>query len=215
MQTFNEYLTKTESAVRLLFGGIDSYLVVLRGITGVTFVTPQPFGPAFDADFSAWQLANAGVLTATREAERKFLAESFALDTLCGAVFHVAERALEVYSTNTTVPPEWADIATSRKAKYCIGRLVRTVPLGLVIYAARNRHAHYNENSLHEPSATVFEHLATDHGYSTAETFRDPAFDLNNPVLNSCAHNAMALIGNGAESLHEALLFRTDDEVET
>jgi len=156
MQIFNEYLTKTESAVRLLFGGIDSYSVVLREITGVTFVTPQPFGPAFDAEFSAWQLANANALAVAREAERKYVAESFALDTLCGAVFHVAEKALEIYSTNTTVPPEWADVATSRKARYCIGRRVRTVPLGLVIYAARNKHAHYNENSLHEPSATVF-----------------------------------------------------------
>lgn len=194
MQTATEYLAKTESAVRRLFDGIDSYLELLRIAVNPVFVTSEPFGPVRDAEFEAWQVENAESLTAARQAEQEFIAESFALDTLSGAVLQVAEKALDLYGKGVAIPPEWSGVVKPTKAKYCSGRLVRTVPLGLVIRAARNQHAHFNERPLHEPNATVFERLATAHGYPTPEPVRDPAFDLSNPSLTSFASNITGLI---------------------
>jgi len=194
MQTATEYLAKTESAVRRLFDGIDFYLGLLRTTVRPVFVTSEPFGPAQDAEFEAWRIANAESLAAARQAEEEFIAESFTLDTLSGAVLQVAEKALELYGKSVSIPPEWRSVAKPVKAKFCCGRLVRTVPLGLVIHAARNQHAHFNERPLREPNATVFERLATAHGYPTPEPVRDPAFDLSNPSLSSFATNITSLI---------------------
>ncbi|ENO81099.1 hypothetical protein B447_09403 [Thauera sp. 27] len=195
MQSAAEYLLRTESAVRILFSGIDSYLSILRKVTGITFVTSEPYGPKQDVEFAVWQTENADRLATARAAEQEFMAESFALDTLCGSVLQVAEKALELYGSNDEVPSGLPPTVKTQHAKFCIGRVVRTVPLGLIIYAARNQHAHFNDDALREPSSSVFRLLATAHGYSKGEVIIDPAFDLSNQGLLSFASNVTSLIG--------------------
>jgi hypothetical protein len=196
MQTPQEYLDKTASAVRRLFDGIDEYTEVLRrSIRGVTFVTGLPYGPEQDAAFAAWQEAKRDRLEAARRAERDYVAETFACDTLCGAVLQVAGKALETYGQNTSFPSGLPDAVKPAHAQYCVGRVVRTLPLGLIVYAARNQHTHFNDGLLREPSRSVFARLATGHGYGSGEVIADPAFDLSNPQLVSYAGNVTALIG--------------------
>ena len=195
MQSAHDYITKTESAVRKLFDEIDTYLQVLRASPVPIFVTSTPLGTEFDAEFEAWAAKHKAQNDAAAEARRHFLAESFALDTLCGALLQVAEKALECYSTNTSIPSSLTAVVKQGKAKFCVGRLVRGVPLGLVVYAARNQHTHFNDGSLHEPSATVFERLTTAHEHAATSPFRDQAFDLNNPGIISYAANVTALLG--------------------
>lgn len=194
MQTADDYIQKTESAVRRLFDGIDAYLAVLHKAKIPALAPSEPYESNLTPEMVSINFPNEEQLTARRDAEREFLAESFALDTLCGAVLQVAGKAIEIYSTNTNVPPSCLELVKPMFAKFCVGRMVRNVPLGLIIYAARNQHTHFNDKSLREPSATVFERLATAHGYSTTESVRDPAFDLNNPSLTSYASNVTALI---------------------
>ncbi len=195
MQSANEYIAKTESAVRKLLDGVDTYLQVLRDSPVPIFITSTPIGPAFVTEFEAWQVKNRAQNDAAAETRRKFLAESFALDTLCGALLQIAQKALECYSGNAFVPPSLAAVVKAGTAKYCVGRLVRGLPLGIIIYAARNQHAHFNEGSLNEPSATVFEQLTTAHEHAATVAFRDQAFDLQNPGVVSYAANVTALIG--------------------
>jgi len=195
MQSAGNSLIRTESAVRILFSGIDSYLSILREATGIIFVSSEPYGPKQDAEFEAWQLENAERLAAARAAEREFMAESFALGTLCGSVLQVAEKALELFGSNTAVPPGLPSTLKVQHAKFCVGRAVRTVPLGLIIYAARNQHTHFNDDALREPSSSVFRLLATAHGYGKGQLIVDPAFDLNNLGLLSFVSNFTSLIG--------------------
>lgn len=192
MQTATEYLTKTESAVRHLFDGIDSYLKPLRNVDIPAFVTSEPSGEVQRTEFKIWEAENKKSLASRKQAEQEFIAESFALDTLCGAVLQVAQKALDLYCKPIIIPPEWSSTVKPSMAKYYRGRLVRTVPLGLVIYAARNQRTHFDDRPLREPSATVFERLATAHGYPTSA--RDPAVDLSNPSVLIFARNIMYLI---------------------
>ncbi|MCH4811850.1 hypothetical protein [Vreelandella neptunia] len=194
MQTIDEYLKRTESAVQRLFDGIDDYISILRTAVGMTFVTSEPYGPEQDAEYAAWKAENAKRLHAAREAEQKYLAETFALDTLCGAVLQVAAKAIEIYGHSKPVPQVFESIVKPKISKFCIGRKVRTVPLGLIIYAARNQHTHFNDGKLREPSASVFKRLATEHGYGGEQQFSDPAFDVTNPRLMSLASNVTGLI---------------------
>jgi hypothetical protein len=195
MQTASDYLARTESAVQRLFAGVESYMSILKQATGLTFVTGEPYGPAQDAEFAAWQRENAERLVAAKQAEQEFIAESFALSTLCGAVLQVAGKAIEIYGENTVAPAELATAIKGNLTKFCIGRRVRTVHLGLVIYAARNQHTHFNDGELREPSRLVFRLLATGHGYGSGQEIVDPAFDLRNERVLSFASNVTSLIG--------------------
>lgn len=181
--------------MRRLFDGVDEYLAVLRRATSPVFISGLPYGPEQDAQFLAWQAANREQLEAAREAQREYLAETFALDTLCGAVLQVAGKALEMYGQGVALPVGLPPEVTTSYARFCVGRTIRTLPLGLVVYAARNQHTHFNDEALREPSRSVFNRLATAHGYSKGETFLDPAFDLSNPRLVSFASNVTALVG--------------------
>jgi len=137
------------------------------------------------------------MIRASIEAQREYIAESFAQATLCGSVLQVAAKAIECYSRNMNIPVDWCSIIKpgSKAVPFCAGRLVRKVPLGLVVYAARNQHTHFNDAGLHEPSVSVFEYLALNHGIKAGQLLRDPAFDLNNTGLVSYASNCTALIG--------------------
>ena len=78
-------------------------------------------------------------------------------------------------------------------APYCIGRRVREVPLGLVIVAGRNQYNHIDDNDLRDPNVTVFEWLATRHGYGAG--IRDPGFDLSAGLVWNYPSNLTSLIG--------------------
>jgi hypothetical protein len=179
----------------MLFAGVESYMTILRKVTGVTFVTGEPYGSKQDAAFAEWQQANARQLAVARAAEREFVAESFALSTLCGAILQVADKAIELYGSNGKLPGGLPATLGAKHAKFCVGRTVRTLPLGLVIYAARNQHIHFNDEALREPSASIFRILATAHGYGSDEEIVDPAFALDNQSLLSFASNVTSLIG--------------------
>jgi hypothetical protein len=197
MQTAAEYLNKTESAARKLFEGIDSYTSILRQHPTSAFTTSYTDEADFQAQYEAWAKQNAGLIRASIEAQREYVAESFAQATLCGAVLQVAAKAIECYSNNKSVPLDWLSLIkpTSKGVPFCTGRLIRTIPLGLVIYAARNQHTHFEDEELREPNVSVFERLAVNHGIKTDQLIRDPAFDLQNTGLVSYASNCTALIG--------------------
>jgi hypothetical protein len=129
---------------------------------------------------------------------RAFFAETFALSTLCGAVLQVAAKAIEVYSANTAIPGSVAHIVkTGNKTArpFCIGRQINGVPMGLIVFAGRNQHTHYNEAKLHPVNVAVFREISLFETTSTGHELRDPAFDLRNPKLVSFAANVTALLG--------------------
>lgn len=193
MNTGREYLRKTESAVQTLFKGIDTYVALLRGHSDAVFVTSYTNYADLQLQFDAWAEKNQEALARQRAAVTRYSDEVFAQAALCGSVLQIAAKGLSIYSDNATVPKEWKSVVSKSMARYCIGRSLRGVPLGLVIYAARNQHTHYEDDELREPGPAVFESLAVNHGYSSAE--RDPSFDLNNKAIDSFANNVTGLMG--------------------
>jgi hypothetical protein len=194
MQTAGEYLTKTESAVRKLFEAIDSYTAVLTRAPQAVFVTSYVEGEEPYQLYEKWAKDNEVIIGESKRAQEEFLAEGFALATMCGAVLQVASKAIECFSANTSVPAAWSGAIgnTQSAVPFCIGKEIRTVPLGLVIYAARNQHTHFDDPKPHRVNSAVFEALALNHGYGGS--FKDPAFDLSNPRITSLSSNVTALI---------------------
>jgi hypothetical protein len=74
--------------------------------------------------------------------------------------------------------------------------LLPTVPIGLIIYAARNQYNHWDEEHLrNRVNEWVFNTLATRHGIKGAEKFKDPAFDLNNKMIQIFSSNVVFILG--------------------
>jgi hypothetical protein len=137
---------------------------------------------------------DAAAVAAARSACDAYIEQAFAMAILCGSVLQVAAKSIECYSTNETVPDSVKSIVgDSRVAKpFCIGREVRGVPIGLVIFAGRNQHIHFNEPSLKPVNKAVFERIAA---WPEVEGCKDPALYLNNPLLDSYAANITFILG--------------------
>lgn len=198
MQNASEYLEKTRSAAALLFEGIDSYLALLRN-PDATFVASYSSQEDLQEQFEAWSSANQSHIQAAAQSQRRFMAERFAQATLCGAVLQLAAKAIECYSTNSSVLEDWSLVQRPNKnaTKFHIGRYVRGVPLGLIIYAGRNQHTHFEDRSLREPNTEVFRRLSLNHGYCKESTVPviDPNFHLDSHNITSFANQIIALIG--------------------
>jgi hypothetical protein len=181
MQTAAEYLAATESAVRHLYAGIAVYKNLQRSAVIPILAMDESIGTAVGkAKYEAWEKENAERFAAAWQAEQKFHAEFFAMNVLWGAVLQVADKALALYGKSVEIPPAWKDVMKKKQAKYCCGRLIRTVPLGIIIHAARNQHAHFDDPAPHELTEKVFKLLATAHPYPTLQ--EDRTFDLSIPM---------------------------------
>jgi hypothetical protein len=197
MQTVSDYLNKTESAVKRLFDGIDAYLDALRQEPGVVYSYRKDEDP-WDA-YDRWASEKPEKLKASLEARRRFVAEGFALATLCGSVLQIAAKAIECYSVVDEVPKDCDDLLRmrggSRVRSFCIGRRVHDVPVGLVIYAGRNQATHFNEEKLNDANIEIFRRLCTGNPLLAAKGLNDPAFDLARSNMTNFASNITALLG--------------------
>lgn len=169
---------------------MQRYSEVLARARPPIFVHGGGYGADFDRAFEAWQAANAQAIQAALQAEREYLEESFALDTLAGAVLQIAEKAFELYGPGTAVPPALSAAVRPELARYFVGKDVRGVPMGAAIYAGRNQHAHYEE-APHKATAAILNVMAT-HGHPGVV---DPALDPQNHGLFSMARNLVYLLG--------------------
>jgi hypothetical protein len=197
MQNAVQYLDKTRSAAAKLFEGIDTYLAVLRQHS-TTFVTSYTSQEDFQKQHAAWYEVNRSSIRCALDAQKQYLGESFAQVTLCGSILQLAAKAIECYSKNTTITEEWKSFIRlgTKPVPFCTGRLIRGVPLGLIVYAGRNQHIHFEDQKLREPNIEVFRRLATNHGYGkgSPEPVVDPAFHLGTESIISFANNVTALI---------------------
>ena len=194
MQSPATYLDRTESAVRKLFEGIESYTNLLAPIRGTTFVSGQLDRDKLMVEYQAWATVNAAALAASMEAQRKYSEQAFALATLCGAVLQIAAKAIECFSNNRNVASSLESIVGESQVAlpFCIGREVRGVPIGLIIFAGRNQHTHFNETRLNRVNVAVFDKLAV---LPHREAAKDLALDLENPLLDSYASNITFILG--------------------
>ena len=194
MQTLDEYLAKTKSAVRHLFDAIDAYRSVLDGAHAPIFISSTVDEHEREKELQAWVARHGDAIQAAREAEHRYFDESFALATICGAVLQVADKAFECFSSQAAIPADWEGVVKEHSACYCSGRFVRKVPLGLIVLGGRNQHMHFDDEKPRQLTVAVFDRLAIHHGRNTNPEIRDPAFDLRNDRLVSYAHNVVALL---------------------
>jgi len=198
LQSAAQYLTETEPAVKNLFEGLEQYYAILKEIKWPVFIAPHTSGEASETAFKKWQRKNRAAYKRASEKQRKYLGYRISIGTLCGSILQIANMGISLYSKNKALPPEFSSIIKpgTRVARFCIGRRVREVPIGLIIYAARNQYAHWDEKNLkNQVNKWVFNTLATKHGIKGMEKIKDPAFDLNNKMIQIYSANVLSILG--------------------
>lgn len=197
MKDINEYLSKTESAVKHLFIGIDGYKnlfidqpVFSRSHSGIDDFYNQHHEYVKDHqdEFHAAELRL-----------EKFFSEEWSMSVLCGAVLQMADKAIEIFSNDResnldNLAQELKRVVGKNHKKYCIGRIISEIPLGLIILAGRNQHMHYDDDNLHDPGKTVFEILANSGEFPKIERNR------------SLSSSVIALLGWNKYSDYESAL---------
>jgi hypothetical protein len=195
MKSATEYLDSTETAVIKLLEGIESYLEILRKGFGVQFSEPFPLDSAASRD--AWCKVNARAIAEQKKSQKEFSGQLFALAILAGSILQVAAKGIECFSEEEQIPGDFEGLIKPTHAKFCVGKKVRGVLSGLIIYAGRNQYAHMNESALRPLNVAVFDQLAkwySMEGMEGMENFIDPMFDLSNPKLTVYAANITGIL---------------------
>lgn len=198
MEHIKDYLTKTKSAVQKVFEAYNSYLDLMK--------FPQRPGFFFWGDpdseenkkaYENWRLENKEVLEERHRRDDEFAFELFARSALAGTILQFAYNGIKIFSTNNFVPESFKNLikANSTPAKFCIGRLVEDIPVGLIIYAGRNQAMHFDDKDLNEPSKTVFNKLANWYSPTFKKWFVDSYYDLNNGQIIHYAGNILYKLG--------------------
>lgn len=189
-----EYLKKTESAVVKLFEGIDSYLKIPKVIIYM--------GDAENKD--TWENKNSVSIQSSLKSQKEFFAESFALATMCGSLLQISAMGIQLFSKNINISKKLPENVLKpltlmkpkkQPVKFCTGRLVSQLPIGLIIYAGRNQYNHMDEDELFGLNKAIFNQIAEKYDDDSKEFFKDPAFDLENRLLINFSSNITSLLG--------------------
>ena len=201
-QTIDEYLRRTRSASEHLFEALASYVRILDDNEPPIF---SFWGDAEEA-YREWQKEHKEEIERSLEAQHEYVAEFVAMNAICGAILQMAFHAFIMCSSNTVVPAELAGIVKpdTRAVQFCVGRSIRRVPLGLVVYAGRNQHMHMEDATFN----TVTEHVLAE--------LRDnpPERDMSALVVSDCFVVNQAEGKSQAKAFVDVLLWRDREAYE-
>jgi hypothetical protein len=177
-----DYLDDTKPAVSHLFEGLNAYdsikfpsilqYIDNTGLVKMTRVENDAFLKAYEQSFDL----------------------EFARAVLAGSILQVAYMALKTYSADP------GDISTYSKygiqngstvGKFCLGRQVHGIPIGLLIYAGRVQYNHWEDGEpSHVVAKIVFRELIR--AYYDDTNF-DMAYELNYPTFRPVSHYIVRL----------------------
>lgn len=205
-------MTPQKFALEQLFGALNFYRDLAR-----RSIPPAYFGNATDReawlrDHQAWEQRNDAEIRAALALQRRYFSLTESHAAIAGAILQLAYISIRQASECTASPDDLpASIRIQNPAvKFCIGRKVFGLPLGLVVYAGRNQHHHMDEG-LRSPNVEIIRWLSeyrVREAHPDAEPlpYRDPAFDLDVFAGKSVAHNIISILGwDSAESVFEDL----------
>lgn len=166
--SIDQYLSDSEFAVRHLYNGLDSIINISKD-------AENTYSPIKNIEINKEKLNR--YLSKMNE----YIDLIISKQILCGAILHVANQAIEIFSRNKVVPIEIdeliSDANKNKIAKYCIGPELYGIPTGLIIMAGRDQSTHWYK-TLRDVIENVFSKISTAF-YN--DVFNDLEFELDCP----------------------------------
>lgn len=191
-----EYLRRTEHAVKSSYKGLDSCWEYYRQA------------------LQHWDISQIGQpMTAERKAgldrylelAGKYFDLKFSEAMFAGSILQLAYMAIRLFSCNKSISRNCsAYVRHSQKhvIPFCIGEEQHGIPTGLIVYAARNQYIHWDDEVPHDVTNNVFRALS--HAFYD-NMLLDLTFDLSNPTINVYA-NEVLLVALGWTSYDKYLV---------
>lgn len=198
-----EYINQTEHAVKGMFDSIKHYKDLFKMSRRPVMVIRHN-GEAGEFERKLEELRSKPEIQQEFElaeyAREERLASLFSMHVISGSILQIACKGIELYSNNSQFDDSFLYLhdnckqnTIDKSKKFAIGRTIRRVPLGMIIYAGRNQYNHFEEkNGLRDLNRNIFKALATNHDYGD---YLDPAFDLENESIISYSSNILSLMG--------------------
>lgn len=195
--TYEQYLNRTEYAVKQLFDSLSHYQdLISESISPIITAEELDLEQGFESEelsqsFNDFFDKNPEIKKQqelSRSKFREYMNKNPAHAIICGSILQVAHMGISKFSNykgQCVVPVK------NKSCKFCIGRLIKGVPIGLVIYAGRNQYNHWDE-SPHELTKGVFNILATS---NNTTDYKDPAFNIDLANIDVYSHNILSLLG--------------------
>ncbi len=193
MDSIHDYFDKTRSALQKLYQAVGSYYVLLQEPNRPVFVHWGEYTDDVRRKHEIWTEQNKPILQERAKRDNDFVSETFAMATLNGAILQFAYMAIELYSKNTKSYEKFIDLIPDnhKTARFCIGRIIDEVPLGLIVYAGRNQAHHYDDKSYGKITERVFHQLANWYSPTFKKDFLNNHYDLSNPNVVNFATNIL------------------------
>ena len=177
----DDYLQQTEHAVRHFCDGLASCWSYYESALQHWDVSNigQPLTPERKADLDKY-LELAG----------KYVDLKFAEGTFAGSVLQVATVGIRFFSQNRSIPKSCVGIVPTKAKRaipFCVGRELYGLPVGLIIYAARNQYNHWDD----EPYAVTRNVFAALSRSFERDMLYDLAFDVGNPSITVYANEVL------------------------
>lgn len=183
-ETPEEYLLQTEHAVRHLYAGLascwDYYQKALEHWDMSKI--DQPKTPE-----------NMAALNRYLELAKKYFDLKFSEGAFAGSILQIAAMGIRYFSRNESIPESCRGIVPAEAKQaipFCIGRELYGLPIGLIIYAARNQYNHWDDEYPHKITADVFAVLSRSF---EEDIFNDLAFSLSNPSITVYANEVLLI----------------------
>lgn len=192
--TAQQYLKQTERAAKQLFKALQYYQQMLKGALGPSFISSTSDDNKREKELQRWYKKDESKIQAALRKQRKYFGQTVSEGAICGSILQIAFTGIKSFSKQNVLPDTCKGILRNNDARvaFCVGREIKGVPAGLIIYAARNQYNHMDEMLNNKVAQAVFDRIAT-HG--TGGRYKDPAFDLHNAVLENYSNNMVSLLG--------------------
>ena len=172
LETLDDYFQKTEHAVRHYYAGLDSCWAYYREAS------------------THWDVSkvNEPMTVERKEALDRYLKladKYFDLKIseamFAGSILQMAYIAIRFYSKNQEISETYRHLVKNKTGiQFCVGPELYGIPAGLIIYAARNQFAHWDDEQSHPATSVVFDALTI---AIMDNMFADLAFSLSNPSI--------------------------------
>ncbi len=189
-----QYLKQTERAAKQLFKALQYYQQMLKGAFDPCFISSASDDNKREKELQRWYKKNKSNIQAARRKQRRYFGQTVSKGAICGSILQIAFMGIKSFSKQSVLPDAGKGIIRNNdpRVAFCVGRQINGVPAGLIIYAARNQSNHMDEKLYNKAVSTVFDRIAT---YGTGGRYKNPAFDLNNAVLENYSNNMVSLLG--------------------
>jgi len=172
-ETPQEYFIQTEHAVHHLYAGISScWAYYEEALKHWDISKGHPKTPEDKA-----------ALNRFLELDKKHFDLKFSAGVFAGSILQIAAMGIRYFSRNKSIPESCKRIVSAKDKtaiQFCIGKELYGLPIGLIIYAARNQYNHWDDEDPHKITTSVFDMLSS---CFRENVFYDLAFSLSNPGI--------------------------------